>query len=645
MAELKRTLGFWTTCAFIFLNLVNTGIFFAVALASQAAGPGMIVAVSALALMSVYTAMCFAELTTMFPSAGGVYEFTKRAYGSFASFEIGWVVWLINNIATALLVIAAIEYLFPEGALAGLPISPLVLKTGIAIALIALMNYVAYRGAESSARLMLTLSLFSVVLFALLIVPGLLQIHAAQLRLADIHLTTVFIAMFLLSETFFGWESVSFMAEEIEEPERTIPRALIATTAFASFVALALALITVGVIGMPRLASGEVARPVIELLSQMGFPGWLVLIANVGIVLAFLGNAAGSIIGNPRLLMALSRDKLFIEQFAEIHPRRQTPYRAILMQSAVAILIVALAHGAYDRLLEMLIAPSLVLYAATLFLVPLFRARMPERERPYKAPGGRWLPLLLVAFYVGMLATWAASDPGALSQLRLLGSFMLFSIPIYLLLTYFYNPDAIITTVDRFAVLNLWFENVLVPRRVREEILELIPDANGKHLVELGAGVGSLTMHLAEHVGPAGKVYAIDFSSGNVRILERRVLRRGHAHVKVIHDPHLVNRIHPSVERADIAVSVGNLSYIQDVRKVLRELHAILPERGRVCFVEYVDFFWILPNNPKWLSREDEIQRIFAEAGFSVNVRSRRGIFWRYLFIYGVKQKSGAPYI
>lgn len=644
MAELKRTLGFWLVCAFILLNLVNTGIFFGVPIGAQIAGQASLLAWAALALMSIYIGMCFSELTTMFPSAGGVYEFSKQAYGRFFSFEVGWTIWVINSIATALLVIAAVEYLLPDAAitLGGAAISGTWVKIALSIAIILAMNFIAYRGADSSARLMLALSFFTVILLALIIVPGALEVQMGSFRGFEIHWSLILIAAFLLSETFYGWEAISFMAEEIVEPEKTIPRALNATTIFVAIATVTIAAIMIGTIGADALAQAD--RPILLMLQQFEFPQWLILIANLGIVVTFLGNAAGSVIGAPRLLMALSRDKLFIEQFSDIHPRHQTPYRAIILQAAITVFIVIVASGAYQRLLEMVVAPSIILYAATIVLVPYFRWKRPAHARPYRAPLGSWLPLLMVGAYLAMLVAWGIYDPNAAVQLRLLASFMLLSIPIYLLLTYFYDPDVLITTINRFATLNLWLENLLLPRRLRREILEYLPDARGKVLLEFGSGVGSLTKHLAEHVGSSGKVYAVELSGSNSRILRHRMEQLRHWHVEVIHDPHLISRVHPTIMHADMAVSVGNLSYIQDVRKVLKEISLLLPHRGHICFVEYIDFFGFLPN-PKWLSDHENIRKVFDEAGFSVQIKVRKGVFWNYLYIYGVKDRRGVPYI
>ncbi len=647
MAELRRTLGFWMTASFVFLNLINTGIFFGVQIGAVIAGIDSLIAWTLLGAMSTYTAMCFSELSTMFPTAGGVYEFAKQAYGRFMSFQIGWLIWLINNIAAALLIVAAVTYLLPGTPLTllGVTIPAEIVSLSLAFTLVILLNGVAYRGASESARLMVLLAIFTLVLSLIVILPGLREVHMANFRGFQFAWPSILLAAFVLSETFFGWESVTFMAEEIKEPGRTIPRALNWTTAFVSIVSVGVAFVTFGVLGPGTLGQGLLDRPLLAVLEQAGIRGWIILLANTGIVVTFLGNAAGSIIGNPRLLLALSRDRLFIEQFADVHERYGTPSKGILLQTVAIILVMLLAAGAFERLLSLLVLPSILLYMSMLVLVPYFRWKHPRKERPYTARFGSWMPFVLVLLYGLFLTAWLVMEPYALGQVRVLVSFILFSIPIYLLLTYFYDPDILITTINRFASLNLWLENVLVPRDVRNEVLLRLPDAKGKRVLELGSSVGSLTQHLARHVGPHGRVVGIDFSLNNVRIANRRMAEQGHTHVTIIHDPHLINRIHPSVGRVDMVVSVGILSYFQDFPRLLKDLYQLLPRRGSICFVEYTDLFWFLPNNPSWLSHPDRIRNLFSSAGFSVHVEVERGLFWKYLYVYGMKEKTGVPYV
>lgn len=646
MPELKRTLGVWSATSFLFLNLVNTGIFFGVAIGASVAGAGSLIAWVGLAILSLYLAMCFAELTTMFPRAGGVYEFAKQAYGRFPSFLIGWTTWVMNSIATALLVAAAVTYLIPDATLVigALVIPAVIARIVLSLAIIAILNLIAYRGGAASDRFLVLLALATVVLILMAVVPGLRAAHTSNFSVLSLDWLPILLAAFLLSETFYGWESISFMAEEVIDPDRTIPRALLLATSLVALLALAVAFATIGVLGAGALASGTVAKPLLAMLAGAGAAPWLLLVANACIVLTFLGNAAGSTVGAPRLLMALARDKLFIEQFADVHPTRGTPHKAILLQAIVTIAIAVISTGAYELLLALVAAPSLLIYISAIVLVPWFRWTRPEHPRPFKAVFGSFLPLLAAAALAAFIVAWIIGDPESFGQLRLLGSFLLFSIPIYLLLTYFYDPDALIRTMNRFAGINLWLENVLLPKRLRREILELLPDVRNKRLLEFGSGVGTLTAYLAERVGREGTVYAIELSEGNAMVLRKRMDALRHAHVRVIHDPHLVNRVHPDVREVDIIVGVGNLSYIQDVRKVLHEMNALLPIRGHICFIEYVDFFWFLPN-PRWLNDTDEIRKLFAECGFAVTVRRRRGLLWNYLYITGIKETRDVPYI
>jgi ubiquinone/menaquinone biosynthesis C-methylase UbiE len=414
---------------------------------------------------------------------------------------------------------------------------------------------------------------------------------------------------------------------------------------------LAVTAVTIGVLGIDGVL-GATQEPVLAMLGAINAVPILVSIVTMGIVITLLGNASGNTISLPRLLLAMSRDKLFIEQFSDIHPKKQTPYKAIVLQTLVTITIIIIAltvPGAkgipmHEMLLSLLVPVSLIMYTAIIILVPYFRWRRPQHPRPFKAPLGRFLPVLVSMFFLGLLIFWSMNDPNAITQLRLLFSFIFFCIPIYLLLTYFYDPDSLISTLSFFSKVNLWLEKIIVPKRIRQEVIDMFHNSKGKHVLEFGSGVGTITIHIAEEVGKDGKVYAVGLSQADVDILQKRMTKNGHLHVEVIHDPHLINRVHPQVQYVDMIVSINHLGYIQDVKKVLREMHSILPKRGHIYFVEYIDLFYFLPN-PKWLSNPETVKQVFNEAGFTVNVKIKRGLFWKYLYIYGVKESNNVPYI
>jgi len=676
MAGLQKTLSFKVLLLITINSIIGTGIFFLPALGARIAGPSSLISWVIISLISIYSAACFGELVGMYPKSGGVYEYTKQAFGHFPSFLIGWTAWLVGNITTAMLIVGAITYLFPIST--G---TTLLFKIVASISWILILNYMTYRGLKTSAVMLVSFAIVTLAVIFTLILPGWLDLGAllqgtfsTNLHLDYLvpffvkdgllgNLLAIVVAVFLISETFFGVESVCFLAGETKDPEKVLPKVLVLSMVIIA--GLALLLVVTSLLVVPwKIFSGLLPPPGVaahlfgaSIQAPYAYLAWLFFgetgryLFTLGTYLVIIGAAAGWVVTTPRLILALAEDKLFPHQLAAIHPRYATPHKAILFQTIISILfvLVALLGGAsgYQTLLELLIPLVLLMMAFVVILVPVLRKKAPDVPRPFKVPFPRVGPIILSFFYVALIALWMLNNEShAFSILRLSLSFIAFGIPIYLLLMFYYDPVAIISITDLFAYFSLWFENLLLPKRVRREILGIFKHLEEKRVLEFGAGVGTLTLRLAERVGPNGKVVATDLSKRNLAILERRLRKRGITHVTTLHDPHQVNRVHPSVEEVDLVFSVGMLSYIQDLQKVLGDLHKLLPEHGKVCFVEYVDYFRVLPN-PKWLDDELKLKELFRDAGFSVSIAKTRGLFWNYLFVYGVKTQHArrVPYI
>lgn len=635
MAELQKTLGMGTIIALTLTSLVGTGMFLATSIGAKYSGNGVVIAWFILTLIGVYVAACFGELIAMFPKSGGVYEFAKKTYGRFFSFIVGWVSWLVSTITISVLIIAALEFLPVQG-FAG------TIKLTIAVILIIMINFIAYMGVDVSGALLIFFALETVLLLLSLIIPGFLHINWAGFTpFLTKPFVWVFVSMFFMIESLMSWESASFLAEETKDAEKVIPKALVITTLISGLLGLLLSLVFVGVIPLTELANSSV--PALNLAAKLFTSGQVKIISS-GILLALIGSVAGTVISTPRLLQAMARDKLFIGQLAAIHEKKKTPYKAIIFQAIVSIIIVIIAYGAYDSLLSMLTPLALLMYITVLLAVTILRFKMRNVNRTFKVPFGKIGPVLVSLLYLGVVVLWLLQVPGALNLFRIIISLAVFGIPIYLLLTFFYDPDAIVNFSNYFAHFTLWFENVILPKRIRNNIMGLFKDLERKVVLEYGAGVGTLTMHLAEAVGPQGRIYATDLSNRNVHLLQKRLEKEGIKHVTVIHDEHQVNRVHPIIESADFIFSVGMMSYMQDARKILKQMNRILPDAGRICFVEYVNFFGILPD-AEWLSNTERLKKIFREAGFSVQIEKKHGFLWNYLFIYGIKSEKDVPFI
>jgi APA family basic amino acid/polyamine antiporter len=635
MAELKKTLGMGTIIALTMTSLVGTGMFLGTSIGARYSGNAVIIAWVILLAIGLYVSACFGELIALFPKSGGVYEFAKQAYGRFFSFIIGWIAWLMSTIAISVLTIAALNFL---------PIPGLTETTKIilAIALIIILNFVAYLGVDISAAVLMFFAIETVILFLSLIIPGFLHLSMSNFTpFLTKPATWIFVSLFFMLESLMGWEQTSFLAEETKDAEKIIPKGLMITTLIAGLLGLLFAFVSLGVIPWASLANSQV--PVLDLANKL-FTAPQAGIISFGVLLVLLGSVVGTVVSTPRLLLAMARDKLFISQLAAIHEKRRTPYKAIIFQTIFSILIIIIGFGKYKILLSMFTPLALFMYAAVLLSVTVLRFKLRESKRIFKAPLGKVGPVIISLLYLGVLVAWLLFEPGALDLFRIIISLIIFGVPIYLLLIFFYNPDAIVGFSNYFAHLTLWMENILLPKRVRKKIIGLFKDLDNKTVLEYGAGVGTLTTQLAETVGPRGRIYATDLSKRNINLLMRRLEKKGITNVKVIHDEHQVNRVHPTVDSVDIIFSVGMMSYMQDVNKILRQMNRLLPDAGRICFVEYVNFFWFLPD-AAWLSDNKSIKETFREAGFSVKIEKKHGLLWNYLFIYGIKSEEDVPVI
>src|SRR3989338_2904774 len=634
MAELKRALDFWTILALSIASIMGTGMFFAAAIGARYSGNASILSWVIMSFVAVYISMFFSELVSMFPKAGGIYEFSKQAYNRFTSFIIGWLAWIVGNLTTALMIVAAIDYLIPDP-------SQFIIKMVISITLIVLLNAIAFLGIEASGMVVIILATFSISLILSVILPGIFIMDVSNLSpLFTYGITPILVTIFFIAESFFGWESATYLSEETKNPERTIPKALIYGTIIVGILATLISSVSLGIVPFQILTA--TTAPLSIVFERIY--GTLGNLLNYGVFIALIGSAAGGIITMPRLILALARDKLFIAQLSGIHPIFKTPHKAIIFQAIISLIIFGMAFGKYRTLLTLLLPLGLIMYIFIIMAVPILRYRYPDVPRSFKVPFGKRGAYLLVGFLFSLMALWIIAQPNAWHILRLGLSFVAIGIPIYLLLEMYYNHDFIIGINDALAYFTLLTERFILPKGVRREVLELLGDIRNKTILEFGCSVGTLTLHLAENVKPGGKVYATDLSEKDLIITKNRMIKKGHTHVIIIHDEHQINRVHPDVPHVDAIVSIGMMGYLQDVKKVLREMWELMPYGGKIVFVDYADFFKVIPN-VAWLSKDQVIEKIFRDVGFSVFVKRQKGMFWNYVYVYGVKFKEDIHYV
>ena len=225
-------------------------------------------------------------------------------------------------------------------------------------------------------------------------------------------------------------------------------------------------------------------------------------------------------------------------------------------------------------------------------------------------------------------------------------------IPLYLLVEHYYNPKAIISTNDFLAHISFFYQKIFPSNKgIIEDILYFLgDDLKGKIILDYGCGLGHMSFRLAKEVGYSGKVYGTHFSKNHAKLAEklfddqRKKEEDLFGELRIIHDPFQLNRVHPELTYADAVVSIGMIGYVQDMKKVLKEMYFILPEGGKIFFVERANFFHAIPD-VEWLSSDREIEALFREAGFDVKIKRVKGILWNTILIKGIKYSGSEVFV
>ncbi len=640
MGEFKLGFGYWAVLSLAIGSISGTMLFFGAGIGARYSGNLMLLAWLMVSAVAIFIACCFGELVSSFPKAGGSYEYAKQAYGRFLSFIVGWTAWLFGNLAIVVMTVGATGFLFH-----GLTnFQQFLISVGIIVAL----NSVVYIGVEASAVMLIAFAIILIGAPLVIVIKGLPFIRPENfVPFFTNPLHTMLITAFFMAESYFGWESATYLAEETRNARKTIPKALIHGTLIIAIIGFLLLITLTGLLGWRQLST-ETA-PFMNAASRLFSPK-VASAVGIGVFLALIGSAASGIVALPRLVLALARDRLMPGQFDSVHPIFKTPRNAILFQTVTLVMLLLLGFANYETLLSMFVPIGAFMYTAILITVPLLRAKYPNVERPFKVPFARIGVAISILFLLSAVVVWLLNVPGSLRLLELSISLVAIGLPLYLLVELYYDPKMITEVNDLLSYVILFTEKFTFTGSMKKEIFTFLGELKGKTVLEFGCGVGTLTVELVKKAGLKGKVYAAHFSKNNLKITSKRIdsLRWGTdtpvGAVTMLHDPGMFRRVPPEASYADAIVSAGMLSYIQDMKTVLKEMWAILPLGGKVCFTDYTDFFHLLPN-VEWMTSAAKIEELFRSAGFSVRVVKLKSLLWNRIFIYGVKTKAHISYI
>jgi basic amino acid/polyamine antiporter, APA family len=446
--ELTRGVGPWAATAVNVANMIGTGIFLKTRVMTCNVGSAKVVLLVWLTagLLSLAGTFSYSEIAAMMPEAGGDYVYLRRAYGRLIGFMYGWVVFAVARAGSqaALAVgLAIFMNVALGGALerwhietvpwGGSGVSGLTVVALAAIWIVALINCASV---ASGGRMALALTVakvglvFGVGVGAFLFADG----NWSHLSGSGLSGTCEGVAgsarggiagfgaaMLGALWAYDGWQNVAPLAGEVRDPQRNLPRAFVGGTLIVAglylFVNVAYyyALTPLEIAGVP--VSSSVAT---EVLKRFMGPMAVSMMA-VALMVSSFGALHASVLANSRIPFAMARDGLFFKSLVRLSPRSNVPVRAILAQAAWAS-VLALS-GSYDTLTDSVIFASWLFYGLMTAALFVFRKKMPDAPRPYRAFGYPVVPLIFLLVTAALLInTFVAAPRQALQGVAVLAA-------------------------------------------------------------------------------------------------------------------------------------------------------------------------------------------------------------------------------
>jgi APA family basic amino acid/polyamine antiporter len=413
--ELKRQLGLSSAIALVISGVIGLGIFvYPAGMAKSLGSPlWLLVVWLVMGLAALCGALCYGELATRYPEAGGGYVYLREAYGSRFAFLYGWMLLLVLDPGlTASLAVGLASYSSYI-----VDLSPLAMKL-LGIGTILVLAGVNIVGVRVGARVMLLLTLLKVGLLLFIVFWGFGS------RLGDWSNFTPFVEQRPGSNPLFvalagasvagffsfaGWWDLTKLAGEVGSPAKNLPRALLLGLLIITIVYILTNAAFLYLVPLENFPADDTSARTFA--AQIG----IALFGRTGgqifssiVVISALGSLAAYIMAAPRVYYAMARDGLFIKQIAAIHPRFGTPARAIALQALLASVLVAV--GTFDAIIAYFFFVTVVFIALTVAAIFVLRRKGVD-TMTYRTPGYPATPIFFLLVVAALLFMLASNNP------------------------------------------------------------------------------------------------------------------------------------------------------------------------------------------------------------------------------------------
>jgi APA family basic amino acid/polyamine antiporter len=408
-----RRIGLFSGTMMVVGGIIGSGIFLNPAIvAERVRTVELTLAVWVLGgVVALIGALVFAELGARRPVAGGGYVYLRDAYGRLPAFLYAWTLLLV--IATGAIAAVAVTFATYTATLLGYGSAA---RVPLAIGAIVVLSAINYLGVKPGSVTQNVLTLLKLGALAVLIIAGLALGHSPNtaplppLPGGSMALA-VGAALVPVLFAFGGWQQTNFVAEELIDPERNLPRALLAGVIIVVIVYLLANLAYLRTLGIGGLASSS--APAADAMRSLLGPRGAGLIA-AGIAISTFGFLNLVILVSPRVYRAMAADGLFFPSLARLHPRYRTPSAAILFQGAWAVILTL--TGTYGDLLDYVGCGDWIFFAATAATLFVFRNRersgLERADLRFRMPGFPATPIIFILSALYVVIGSMASNPG-----------------------------------------------------------------------------------------------------------------------------------------------------------------------------------------------------------------------------------------
>jgi len=418
--------------------MIGAGIFVLTGLAAEIAGPAAILVFALNGVVTAFTGLSYAELASAIPKSGGGYAFVREVFDDFSSFLMGWMLWFAYMIAGALYALGFapnfLELLHvygvvppPDevGALA-LPVVDAAVPVSVGLAFVAVLGLVSLNAVSTAASGSVE-TVFTIIKVSILVVFVAFGALSPMFSTAEFQplfpegktATAILPAMGLTFIAFEGYDLITTVTEEVENPRENIPKAIFVSLAVTVLVYLAVVSVAIGTLGAQGLAdAGEagIAQAATEFM-----PANLPVIQNGGAVIVFgavfstLTALNAVVIASSRVAFSMGREGQLLSSIGRIHHRFGTPFVAIVASAVVMLASVVLPTESAGNMSSLFFLLSFIVVNGAVIRL---RRERPDMRRPYEMPYYPVPPvmgILLNLVLTGVLVVYLVrTDPLAL---------------------------------------------------------------------------------------------------------------------------------------------------------------------------------------------------------------------------------------